>query len=216
MHSGPKTRFTLQSRVKSDSFCNSTAADLIKSCRKLSNLTLHVGTNRVQDSGETCPTRADRKEGELSNPRGCGPPSVASSIPPKSLLKSPWQQSSLFAYQWLKSTRRQNRDGEIYWRPEKEDQRNTKANTNMISFFSPDLCGNIWPEENVTRPGKKKNPQSPSAFRQNLQSEQWWMMEKTLTLHPLHCEYCKLPTWDSWHWLVAPLCLIKFKQFASY
>ena len=51
------------------------------------------------------------REDEISNPRGSGPPCVASSIPPKSLPKSPRQQSSLFAYQWLSLTPRQNREG---------------------------------------------------------------------------------------------------------
>ena len=33
--------------------------------------------------GVTCPIGTGKKEGEFSNPRGCGPPSVTSSIPPR-------------------------------------------------------------------------------------------------------------------------------------
>lgn len=56
---------------------------------KFSFPSVRVGTSWVQDSGVTCPMGAGKKEGELSNPWGSGPPSVASSIPPRPCQNPP-------------------------------------------------------------------------------------------------------------------------------
>lgn len=45
---------------------------------------VHVGTTWDQDSGGDLSYWNWKKEGELSNPRGSGPPSVTPSIPPRS------------------------------------------------------------------------------------------------------------------------------------